>query len=180
MEGGRAPDGGDRPLGAPRMSAVLLVKVQYGGLAFLPGKRVRIRLASKTKERFIKKVRELTNRTRPLAMSERVQQRNEYLGGWLGYFRLAEAPSVFQAMDEWLRRRLRMCLWKQWKRPKTRYRERRRLGLKAACPRRSRHASRAMASSAYSSDAQSPRTCLLASPRAQESEGKLRIGSECS
>ncbi len=32
---------------------------------------------------------------------------------------LADTPSVFQGLDEWIRRRLRMCLWKQWKKPKT-------------------------------------------------------------
>ncbi|MBP2017974.1 hypothetical protein J2Z79_001373, partial [Symbiobacterium terraclitae] len=100
------------------------------GFSFLPGKRVRIRLASKTKERFAAKVREITSRTRPLAPGERIRQLNAYLGGWLAYFRLAETPSVFARMDEWIRRRLRMCLWKQWKRGRTRYRELRRLGLK--------------------------------------------------
>lgn len=106
-------------------------KRKFLGFSFLPGKRVRIRLAPKTKERFAAKIREITNRTQPLAPGERIRQLNEYLGGWLGYFRLAETPSVFEAMDEWVRRRLRMCLWKQWKRAKTRYRELRRLGLKA-------------------------------------------------
>ncbi len=105
-------------------------KRKFLGFSFLPGKRVRIRLAPKTKERFTAKVREITSRTQPLAPSERIQRLNEYLGGWLGYFRLAETPSVCAEMDEWIRRRLRMCLWKQWKRRKTRYRELRRLGLR--------------------------------------------------
>ncbi|HWI51358.1 MAG TPA: group II intron reverse transcriptase/maturase [Symbiobacteriaceae bacterium] len=105
-------------------------KRKFLGFSFLPGKRVRIRLAPKTKERFAAKIREITNRTKPLAPAERIRRLNEYLGGWLGYFRLAETPSVFAEMDEWTRRRLRMCLWKQWKRGKTRYRELRRLGLK--------------------------------------------------
>ena len=105
-------------------------KRKFLGFSFLPGKRVRIRLAPKTKERFTAKIREITNRTRPLAPSERIRRLNAYLGGWLAYFRLAETPSVFAAMDQWIRSRLRMCLWKQWKRGRTRYRELRRLGLK--------------------------------------------------
>lgn len=104
-------------------------KRKFLGFTFLPGKRVRIRLASKTVERVMTKIRELTNRTRPLAMEERIRLLNEYLGGWIGYFRLAEIPSTFEKLDEWTRRRLRMCLWKQWKRGKTRYRNLRRLGL---------------------------------------------------
>lgn len=105
-------------------------KRKFLGFSFLPGKRVRIRLAPKSKERFTAKVREITSRTQPLAPSERIQRLNEYLGGWLGYFRLADTPSVFAELDKWIRSRLRMCLWKQWKRSKTRYRELRRLGLK--------------------------------------------------
>ena len=41
----------------------------------------------------------------------------------MGYYRLADTPSVFQELDEWLRHRLRQLLWKRWKRPATRYRE---------------------------------------------------------
>ena len=54
---------------------------------------------------------------------------NSYLGGWVGYFALADARSTFEDLDGWLRRRLRMCLWKQWKRPRTRLRELRALKL---------------------------------------------------
>ena len=41
----------------------------------------------------------------------------------MGYFRLADTPSVIAELDEWLRRRLRQLLWKRWKRGKTRWRE---------------------------------------------------------
>lgn len=105
-------------------------KRKFLGFSFLSGKRVRIRLASKTVERVKSKVRALTDRTRAMSMQERIRRLNEYLGGWVAYFRLAETPSVMQDLDKWLRRRLRACLWKQWKRGKTRYRELCRLGLK--------------------------------------------------
>ena len=49
--------------------------------------------------------------------------------GWVGYFRLADTPSVFAQLDEWLRRRLRQLVWKRWKRGKTRYRELVKLGV---------------------------------------------------
>ncbi|ABZ85517.1 conserved hypothetical protein [Heliomicrobium modesticaldum Ice1] len=47
----------------------------------------------------------------------------------MGYFRLIDTPSVLKELDEWLRRRLRMCLLKQWKRPKTRRRNLVALGI---------------------------------------------------
>ncbi|WP_198592058.1 group II intron maturase-specific domain-containing protein [Kyrpidia spormannii] len=65
----------------------------------------------------------------PIAMEERIRRLNTYLGGWIGYFALAETPSTFEEIEGWIRRRLRMCLWRQWKRVRTRYRELRAPGL---------------------------------------------------
>ncbi|MDI6631544.1 MAG: group II intron maturase-specific domain-containing protein, partial [Thermoanaerobacteraceae bacterium] len=70
-----------------------------------------------------------TSRSKPVSMEERIKRINAYIGGWIGYFALAETPSVFESIEGWMRRRLRMCLWKQWKRVRTRYRELRALGL---------------------------------------------------
>jgi RNA-directed DNA polymerase len=84
---------------------------------------VQVRLAPQTKDRIRKKLRRLTKRTRSGKLAEIIQEINEYTMGWIGYFRLAETPSVYQELDEWLRRRLRQLVWKRWKRGKTRYRE---------------------------------------------------------
>lgn len=73
--------------------------------------------------------RELTNRTRPISMEERIARQNRYLMGWMCYFRLASAKKHCEKFDQWIRRRLRMCLWKQWKRVRTRIRELRALGV---------------------------------------------------
>lgn len=89
-----------------------------------------VRLAPKTVDRLKQRLRELTKRSRSMAMRDRIKALNQYLGGWMGYFQLANAGSIFQRLDEWLRRRLRQILWKQWKRPSTRRRELMRLGLK--------------------------------------------------
>jgi group II intron reverse transcriptase/maturase len=84
---------------------------------------VHVRLAQQTKGRFREKLRRLTKRTRSGKLAEIIQEINEYTQGWIGYFRLAETPSVYQELDEWLRRRLRQLVWKRWKRGRTRYRE---------------------------------------------------------
>jgi group II intron reverse transcriptase/maturase len=105
-------------------------KLKYLGFSMYKNKdRVLIRLAPKTIERVKNKIREFTSRSQPVSMADRIRRINAYMGGWLGYFALAETPSVFQSLDEWLRRRLRMCLWREWKRVRTRYRELRALGL---------------------------------------------------
>ena len=90
----------------------------------------RIRLADASVKRVKEKIRSLTQRSAGVSMAERIKQLNQYLGGWMGYYALSEVPSLFQELDEWLRRRLRMCQWKQWKRTRTRVRELRALGLK--------------------------------------------------
>ncbi|MDN4080999.1 group II intron maturase-specific domain-containing protein [Paenibacillus polymyxa] len=62
-------------------------------------------------------------------MEERMNRLNQYMMGWIGYFHLALAKKYVQTLDQWIRRRLRMCLWKQWKRVRTRIRELRALGV---------------------------------------------------
>jgi group II intron reverse transcriptase/maturase len=105
-------------------------KRKFLGLSLLSTQGRRIRLAPTSVKRVKEKIRSLTQRSAALSMSERIKQLNQYLGGWIGYFALAETPSVFEELDEWLRRRLRMCQWKQWKRTRSRVRELRALGLK--------------------------------------------------
>jgi RNA-directed DNA polymerase len=71
-------------------------------------------------KRFKLKIREITSRSKPLPMEVRIERLNRYLIGWCGYFASADTPSKFKELDKWIRRRLRMCKWKQWKNPRTR------------------------------------------------------------
>lgn len=89
----------------------------------------RLRLAGKTVKRMQDRIRELTDRHAPVPMGERIAQINTYLRGWIGYYRLAYMGERLKDIEGWLTRRLRMCLWKQWKRPRTKLRELRALGL---------------------------------------------------
>ena len=104
-------------------------KRKFLGFSFLAGKVIRIRLAPQSVKRLKAKLREITRRNRSQEMGERIQQLNRYLGGWISYYALAETPSVLEEVDQWLRHRLRACVWKQWKRVRTRYRKLRELGL---------------------------------------------------
>ena len=52
-----------------------------------------------------------------------------YIRGWLGYFGIASMKTTMQRWDEWLRRRLRVYIWKQWKVPKARIRNLMKLGI---------------------------------------------------
>ncbi|WP_336791194.1 group II intron reverse transcriptase/maturase [Paenibacillus sp. MMO-177] len=102
---------------------------KFLGFSFLSNRKATIRLAPQTISRFKETVRELTNRTRSMSMESRIQQLNRYLIGWIGYFRLASAKTHCETFDKWIRRRLRMCLWKQWKQVRTRIRELRALDV---------------------------------------------------
>ena len=102
---------------------------KYLGFSFLAGKEIRIRLAPQSVARFKERLRELTRRNRSQELGERIRRINEYVGGWMGYYALAETPSVLEGLDQWVRRRLRACVWKQWKRVRTRYHKLRGLGL---------------------------------------------------
>ena len=105
-------------------------RAKFLGFSFWKRKgEVFIRLANRTKERFAEKIRNLTKRTRSGKMEDIVNEINRYTRGWIGYFRLATTPSVYQGLDEWIRRRLRQIQWKRWKRGTTRYRELVRLGV---------------------------------------------------
>jgi group II intron reverse transcriptase/maturase len=90
---------------------------------------VRVRVASQALDRMQEKLRHLTRRTRQGKLDDILREINRQVVGWVGYFRLADTPTVFQALDEWLRRRLRQMVWKRWKRGKTRWRELVKLGV---------------------------------------------------
>lgn len=104
-------------------------KRKFLGFSFMSGSEAKIRLAKQIVIRFVNKIKTLTNRSKGWSMKKRIEELNQYLRGWIRYFRIAQTPSVFQKMDEWLRRRLRMCLLKQWKLPRTKTKRLMALGI---------------------------------------------------
>ena len=105
-------------------------KRKFLGFSFYKQKAIKVRIATKSLKRLKDKIREITNPTWSISMNERIQRLNQYLTGWIGYYALADTPSVLEGLEEWIRRRLRLCLWLQWKRVRTRIRELKALGLK--------------------------------------------------
>ena len=105
-------------------------KGKFLGFSFYKQKgKTYIRIAKRTLDRFMDKIRGLTKRTRSGKLEDILQELSRYLIGWVAYYRLAETPSVYLRLDKWLRRRLRQMLWKRWKRGTTRFRELVRLGV---------------------------------------------------
>lgn len=90
---------------------------------------IRFRLAPKTIRKVKDKIREITCRRKPISIENRIRELNLYLQGWIGYFHIADMKTHLESLESWIRRRLRMCIWKQWKRVKTRITKLRGLGL---------------------------------------------------
>ncbi len=96
-------------------------KVKYLGYTFGVVKgECRLRLHAKSKAKMRARLKELTRRSNGWGYKRRKDALRKYIVGWIGYYHLAEMKSFLQTTDEWLRRRIRMCIWKAWKRPRTR------------------------------------------------------------
>lgn len=90
-------------------------KRKFLGFSFTVGRKPKIRVAKESINRLKQRIRELTSRRHSIEMSERLRKLNRYLTGWLGYYQLIDTPSVLGKIDAWIRRRLRMVRWKEWK-----------------------------------------------------------------
>ena len=86
-------------------------------------------IAPKALERFKMRVRELTPRTRGVSLPELTEPLGRYLLGWRGYFGFCQTPRVLSNLDAWIRRRLRMYIWRQWKNGRNRFKELRYRGV---------------------------------------------------
>jgi len=102
---------------APATSRPLL-----GFAFFVRDGEVKVRLDPKAKAAAKAKIRRLTRRNWRVSMAVRIAAFNRFTRGWTAYFALADTPSPFQELDEWSRRRLRQVRWKEWKKPKGRFR----------------------------------------------------------
>jgi RNA-directed DNA polymerase len=71
---------------------------------------------------FQHRIRELTGRSWGVSMRYRFERLGQYVRGWLGYFGISEYYRPVPELDEWLRRRVRMCYWKQWRQTRTKVR----------------------------------------------------------
>ena len=95
--------------------------VKYLGYSFYVMKgKCRLTVHPKSKAKMKSRLKELTNRSNGWGYVKRKQKLKEYIRGWIGYYHLADMKRFLLDVDEWSRRRIRMCIWKAWKKPKTR------------------------------------------------------------
>jgi RNA-directed DNA polymerase len=94
--------------------------------------RGRIVWTEKALQRFKQRIQEITSRSRGISTFCMLRELRRYVVGWLNYFGLSQAYRVIPELDQWVRRRVRMYYWKQWKRARTRRRQLIRLGIHPA------------------------------------------------
>lgn len=90
--------------------------------------RTKIRWSEAAVAEFREKVRRLTGRTWGVSMERRLGSLGRYVQGWFGYYRISRTWGEVLELDKWVRRRVRQCYWKQWKRSRQRRRMLLRLG----------------------------------------------------
>jgi len=109
--------------------AALLSQCAFLGFQIVRG---RIVWTEKAQQRFKERIREITSRSRGVSTFCMLRELRRYTVGWMNYFGLSQAYRVIPELDQWVRRRVRMYYWKQWKRARTRRRQLVRLGIHPA------------------------------------------------
>lgn len=93
------------------------------------GRGIYIRAHRKSLEKAKRKLKELTRRNQGRNVRKVMENVKIFIRGWIEYYYVAEMKRILQSWNEWLRRRLRMYIWKQWKKPRTKISSLRKLGV---------------------------------------------------
>lgn len=105
--------------------------VKFLGYSFHKRKgKGRLRLHPKSVAKMKAKIKELTSRSNGWGNARRKEALRQYITGWVNYFKLANMKKLLLRIDEWYRRRIRMVIWKQWKRVRTKMKNLIKLGVK--------------------------------------------------
>lgn len=114
-----------------KVVSVFAIK-RFKFLGFCIGKNgngIYIRAHKKSLNKAKQKLRAITKRNRGRNVRTIMAEIAQYMKGWLGYYYIADMKRTLKSWDEWLRRRIRMYIWKQWKKARTRVKNLRKLGI---------------------------------------------------
>ena len=105
-------------------------EIKYLGFGFYNKKDMwRPKPHIKSVQKFKLKLKDITSRSNAMPISDKITKLNQVIRGWINYFRIADMKGLMKEIGEHLRHRLRMCIWKYWKKPKTKYKALRKLGI---------------------------------------------------
>ena len=100
---------------------------KFLGFTFRGG---RIQWHVKTLLKFKQQIRRLTNRNWGVSMKYQLYKTSQFIRGWINYFGIANCYQLCVDLDHWIRRRIRMAYWRQWRKPRTKVRNLMRLGVR--------------------------------------------------
>jgi group II intron reverse transcriptase/maturase len=105
-------------------------RIKFLGFGFYLYKgKARFRVHPKAIKKMKSRIKELTARSHGLSNIERPKKLRQYIVGWVNYFKIADMKSLLKEVDQWMRRRIRMVIWKQWKKVSTKFNNLRKLGI---------------------------------------------------
>lgn len=97
-------------------------KLKFLGFSFYyRNQKIGIRVHPKSAKRLKQRLRQITARSNAMSMTQRIIKLKQLITGWVNYYGIADMRTFAKSLDEWLRRRIRMCYWKQWKKIRTRH-----------------------------------------------------------
>lgn len=107
------------------------LKLKFLGFALYSTKagQAGIRIHEKSIDRFRQRIREITRRNQGRSIEYVLLKLRQYTNGWLNYYAIANMKSFIKRTSEWIRRKLRTYIWKQWKRVRTRFANLQKLGV---------------------------------------------------
>ena len=104
--------------------------IKYLGFGFYNKKgKWRPKPHLKSVQKFKLKLKDITSRSNAMSISDKITKINQVMRGWINYFKISDTKRLMKKIGEYLRHRLRMCIWKYWKKPKTKYKALRKLGI---------------------------------------------------
>ena len=113
-----------------KTSVVYYNQIKFLGYSFYKTKgEIRFRIHPKSIVKLKAKLRVLTSRSNGWGNEKRKSKLSSFIKGWLNYYKYADIQNLMKRVDEWYRRRLRMIIWKQWKKIKTKWRNLIKLGI---------------------------------------------------
>ena len=98
-----------------------LSQTKYLGYGFYHNNATQLKVHKESLKKLTAKLKAVTSRSNALGYRQRRIKINQIIRGWIQYFKLANMRNHLQKLDEWLRRRIRMCAWKSWKKIKTKF-----------------------------------------------------------
>lgn len=94
-------------------------ELKYLGFGFYKSNKYKVIPHKESKAKFKRKLKSLTKRSESISLDKRFERLNWLIRGWVNYFKISKMKTFLTSIDEWLRTRIRMIIWKQWKNPKT-------------------------------------------------------------